>query len=214
LGDLRADPEGHLGVLHHPDQYLGRLIAVMISRSAARRLTWGAAPPCWSQTTAPSSASRLHLPPLGRVALHLITVGGSCAHLASLWLRFLPAMIRSPLQASELARQLGDPGGRIFDGLHRALVHDLDGPDLMGDLPVALSQLSQRASRVVWRDHAARDLLAKSLASAITSPRASSASLAAAAAPSAESYAWSLSRRSISALVMPHRPSGRTRTSA
>ena len=50
---------------------------VMISRSPARRLTWGAAPPCWSQTTAPSSASRLHLLPLGRVALHLITVDGA-----------------------------------------------------------------------------------------------------------------------------------------
>jgi hypothetical protein len=35
----------------------------------------------------------LHLLPLGRVALHLITVGGSSGHLASLWLRFLPAMI-------------------------------------------------------------------------------------------------------------------------
>jgi hypothetical protein len=54
----------------------------MISRSAARRLTWDAAPPCWSQTTALSSASRLHLLPLGRVALHLITVGGSWLHLA------------------------------------------------------------------------------------------------------------------------------------
>jgi hypothetical protein len=67
--------------------------AVMISRSAARRLTWGAAPPCWSQTTAPSLASRLHLLPLGRVALHLMIVGGSSGHLASLWLRRLPAMI-------------------------------------------------------------------------------------------------------------------------
>jgi hypothetical protein len=64
----------------------------MINRSAARRLTCGAAPPCWSQTTAPGSASRLHRLPLGRVALHLITVGGSSGHLASLWLRFLPAM--------------------------------------------------------------------------------------------------------------------------
>src|SRR5215211_9018246 len=121
----------------------------MISRSAARRLTWGAAPPCSSQTTAPSSASRLHLLPLGRVALHLITVGGSCAHLASLWLRFLPAMISSLLQASEPARQLGDLGGRVFDGLHGAVVRDLDGPGVSGDLPVMLSQPSQRASRVL-----------------------------------------------------------------
>ncbi len=82
--------------------------------------------------------------------------------LASLWLRCLPAMISSLLQASELARQLGDLGGRVFDGLHGALVHDLDGRDVRGDLPVALSQLSQRASRVVGRDRAARDLRAKS----------------------------------------------------
>jgi hypothetical protein len=88
----------------------------MISRSAARRLTWGAAPPCWSQTTAPSSASRLHLLPLGRVALHLITVSGSCAHLDSLWLTLLPGMI-STAASFELARQLGDLGGRVFDGL-------------------------------------------------------------------------------------------------
>ena len=32
----------------------------------------------------------LHLLPLGRAALHLITVGGSCAHLESLWLTLLP----------------------------------------------------------------------------------------------------------------------------
>ena len=38
-------------------------------------------------------ASRLHRLPLGRVALHLMIVGGSSGHLASLWLRRLPAMI-------------------------------------------------------------------------------------------------------------------------
>jgi hypothetical protein len=91
---------------------------------------------------------RLHLLPLGRVALHLITVGGSSAHLASLWLRFLPAMISS-LPQSELARQLSDLGGRVFYGLYGALVRDLDGRDVSGDLRVLLSQLSQRASRVV-----------------------------------------------------------------
>jgi hypothetical protein len=111
----------------------------MISRSAARRLTWGAAPPCWSQTTPPSSASRLHLLPLGRVALHLITVGGSCAHLASLWLTLLPGIISS-LAQSELARQLGDLGGRVFYGLYGGVVRDLDGRDVSGDLRVMLSQ--------------------------------------------------------------------------
>jgi hypothetical protein len=123
----------------------------MISRSAARRLTWGDAPPCWSQTTAPSSASRLHLLPLGRVALHLITVDGSSGHLASLWLRFLAAMMRQlPAQAWELARQLSDPGCRIVDGLHSAVVRRLDGGDASSDFLVPLSQLSQRVSRVVW----------------------------------------------------------------
>jgi hypothetical protein len=65
----------------------------------------------------------------GCVALPLITVGGGSAHLASLWLRFLLAMISSRPQAWKLARQLGDPGGWIFDGLHSALVRDLDGRD-------------------------------------------------------------------------------------
>jgi hypothetical protein len=92
LGDLRADPEWHLGVLHH-SEILGGPSAVMISRSAARRLTWGAAPPRWSQTTAPSSASRLHLLPLGRVALHLITVGGNSSQRASECDRLLQTMI-------------------------------------------------------------------------------------------------------------------------
>src|SRR4029453_1334344 len=115
--------------------------AIMISRSAARRLTWGAAPPCWSQTTAPPSASRLHLLPFGRVALHLITVGGNSAHLASLWLTLLPGMINSPPQDSEPARQLSDPGCRIFDGLHSPVVRDLDGRDASGDLLVPLPQL-------------------------------------------------------------------------
>jgi hypothetical protein len=126
--------------------------AVMISRSAARRLTCGAAPPCWSQTTAPSSASCLHLLPFGRTALHLITVGGSSGHLASLWLRCLQAMISSPQQTSELARQLSDPGGRVFDGLNGALIRDLDGGDVSSDLLVAPSQLGQRVPRVVRRD--------------------------------------------------------------
>ena len=55
--------------------------AVMPSRSAVRLRTCGAAPPCWSQTTAPSSASRLHLLPLGRVALQrkFAPTGGSRA---------------------------------------------------------------------------------------------------------------------------------------
>jgi hypothetical protein len=99
----------------------------------------------------------LHLLPLGRVALHLITVGGSCAHLDSLWLTLLPGMISSLLQASELARQLGDLGGWVFDGLHGAVVRDLDRRGVSGDLPVTLSQLSQRASRVVGlRPHRSR----------------------------------------------------------
>jgi hypothetical protein len=68
---------------------------VLARRAAHAGHCWtrGTYPPCWSQTTAPSSASRLHQLPLGRVALHLITVGGNSGHLASLWLRLLPAMI-------------------------------------------------------------------------------------------------------------------------
>ena len=70
-------------------------------------------------------------------------------------------MISSLLQPSELARQLGDLGGRVFHGLHGAVVHDLDGPGVSGDLPVTVSQLGQRASRVVGLYRAARDLPAK-----------------------------------------------------
>jgi hypothetical protein len=63
LGDLGADPNGTSVSSIILTSICAAWSAVMISRSAARRLTWGAAPPCWSQTTAPSSASRLHLLP-------------------------------------------------------------------------------------------------------------------------------------------------------
>jgi hypothetical protein len=46
-----------------------------------------------SHTTDPSTASRRHRLPDCSVPLHRITVGGSSAHLDSLWLRFLPTMI-------------------------------------------------------------------------------------------------------------------------
>ena len=73
------------------------------SRSAARRLTWGAAPPCWSQTTAPSSASRLHLPPLGRVALQRTILSGSSAQRSSECDRVLPVIIDYLRSAGNLA---------------------------------------------------------------------------------------------------------------
>jgi hypothetical protein len=99
-------------------------------------------------------------------------------------------MISSLLQASERARQLGDLGGRVFDGLYGAVVRDLDGRDVSGDLPMALSQLSQRGRRASSGETTPLAIfLRSSLTSAITSPRASSASLAVVAAPSAESYA-------------------------
>jgi hypothetical protein len=161
LGDLRADPERHLAVLHHPDQHLRGPVG---SHDQPLRR----APPYMGRSAAVLVADHspvVGLPlaslPSGRVALHLITVGGSSAHLDSLWLRFLPAMISSLLQASELARQLSDPGRRVFDGPHGAVVRDLDRRNVSGDHPVTLSQPSQRASRVVRRDHTARDLLAK-----------------------------------------------------
>ena len=73
----------------------------------------------------------LHLLPLGRAALHLITVGGSCAHLESLWLVSCRGIAQpSCCKLSELARQLGLLGGRVFDGLHGAVVRDPDGPGL------------------------------------------------------------------------------------
>ena len=40
------------------------------------------------------------------------------------------ALLSPLLQASELARQLGDLGGRVFDGRHGAVVRDPDGPGL------------------------------------------------------------------------------------
>ena len=83
----------------------------------------------------PSTASRRHRWPDCSVPLQRRIVGGSCAHLDSLWLRFLPAVISSLLQASELACQLGDLDSGVVDGLHGAAVRELDGRDVSGDLP-------------------------------------------------------------------------------
>ena len=94
LGDLRADPERHLGVLHHPDQHLGRLVGIHDQPLGSAATALGA-----QRHRADRRPQRRPRPPaciwlpLGRVALHLMIVGGSSGHLASLWLRRLPAMI-------------------------------------------------------------------------------------------------------------------------
>ena len=147
LGDLGAVSEGHLGVLHHLDQQLRHLVGRhdQLLGCAATHLRRSTA----MEVAHERPVHRFATAPLARLqrAVARRIVGGSCAHLDTLWLRFLPAMISSLLQASEPARQLGDLGSGVVDGLHGAAVRDLDGRDVSGDLPVTLSQPGQRASR-------------------------------------------------------------------
>ena len=148
LRDFRPDSERHLGVLHHLDQQLRHLVGRhdQLLGCAATHLRRSTA----MEVAHERPVHRFATAPLARLqrAVARRIVGGSCAHLDTLWLRFLPAMISS-LPQSELARQLSELGGRVFYGLYGALVRDLDGRDVSGDLRVLLSQLSQRASRVV-----------------------------------------------------------------
>ena len=74
LADLRADPERHLPVLHHLTNIWAAWSAFMISRSAARRLTWDAALHAGRRRLRRLRPLACILP-LGRVALHRMTVG-------------------------------------------------------------------------------------------------------------------------------------------
>jgi len=84
LGDLGPHAVRHLRVVQPLEQLCDAWSALMISRSAARFRTWGAAPPWRWHTTDPGPASCLQRPPLTMCPLHRITCSGNIAHLASL----------------------------------------------------------------------------------------------------------------------------------
>ena len=154
-------------------------------------------------------------------------------------------MISSLLQASELVRQLGDPGRRVLDGLHGAVVRGLDrrGPEP----PIFLCRFRSSASArraSSGETTTAGDPLAKipgfsdhvaSASSASEAPqrpqlcRTPAGPLAWSAARSSSTSKTALEplrhalllvlpdqvvAKSIGWSVMPHRPSGRTGTSA